>query len=75
VTVGQGQSGLWIGVEDSGTVRAVVDAEEIFSDEPTDDLSVMTLRRMRSRVVDAGGDMRAMATRSGTRFMVLLPTP
>jgi len=75
VTVGQGQAGLWIGVEDSGTIRAVVDTDEIFSEMPTDDLSVLALRRIRARVVEVGGDMRVYSTRSGTRFMVRLPTP
>ena len=75
VTVGQGQAGLWIGVEDSGSGASEIDTEDVFADTPSDDLTVLTLRRMRKRVLDAGGEMRVMPRPSGTRFMVLLPAP
>lgn len=75
VTVGQGEAGLWIGVEDNGAPNVAISTDMIFSEEPTDDLSILALRRMRDRVVRSGGKMRVIPTRTGTRFMALLPAP
>ena len=75
VTVGQGESGLWIGVEDNGTQRFNYDARELLEDGPMDDLALLGIRRMRDKVREAGGQMRIEPTRTGTRFMVCLPAP
>jgi len=75
VTVGQGQAGLWIGVEDSGTKSFTYDARELLGDGPMDDLALLGIRRMRDKVTQAGGQMRIEPTRTGTRFMVCLPAP
>ena len=75
VTVSQGQSGLWIGVEDSGSHNHTIDPETVLSDVETDDLAIIAIRRMRKNVVEAGGQMRVIPTRTGTRFMVCLPAP
>jgi len=75
VTVGQGEAGLWIGVEDSGTQAAVYDMTNLLDETPTDDLVMLGIRRMRDRVKEAGGQMRIVPTRTGTRFMVCLPAP
>ena len=75
VTVGQGQAGLWIGVEDSGTKTFTYDARELLGDGPMDDLALLGIRRMRDKVTQAGGQMRIEPTRTGTRFMVCLPAP
>lgn len=75
VTVGQGQAGLWIGVEDSGTKSFSYDARELLEDGPMDDLALLGIRRMRDKVKEAGGQMRIQPTRTGTRFMVCLPAP
>ena len=75
VTVGQGPSGLWIGVEDHGSRNAFADIESIMHDGPSEDPTVLALRRLARRVEGDGGVMRVQNTRSGTRFMVRLPTP
>ena len=75
VTVGQGEAGLWIGVEDNGTKSMTYDARILLEDGPTDDLALLGIRRMRDRVTNAGGQMRIVPTRTGTRFMVCLPAP
>jgi signal transduction histidine kinase len=75
VTVGQGEAGLWIGVEDSGTKSLAYDVSELLDEEPTDDLALLGIRRMQERVKEAGGQMRIIPTRTGTRFMVCLPAP
>jgi signal transduction histidine kinase len=75
VTVGQGEAGLWIGVEDSGTHSVAYDISTLIDDAPSDDLVMLGIRRMRDRVTDAGGEMRIVPTRTGTRFMVCLPAP
>jgi hypothetical protein len=75
VTVGQGEAGLWIGVEDSGTLSMNYDISSLLDDTPTDDLVMLGIRRMRERVTSAGGEMRIVPTRTGTRFMVCLPAP
>jgi hypothetical protein len=75
VTVTQGQSGLWIGVEDSGSHSHSIDPEDVLSDSETHDLAILAIRRMHKNVVEAGGQMRVIPTRTGTRFMVCLPAP
>lgn len=75
VTVGQGQAGLWIGVEDSGTEGSNYDARALLEDGPMDDLAMLGIRRMHGKVKAAGGEMRIQPTRTGTRFMVCLPAP
>jgi signal transduction histidine kinase len=75
VTVGQGEAGLWIGVEDNGTKTFRYDARELLEDGPMDDLALLGIRRMRDKVNEAGGQMRIEPTRTGTRFMVCLPAP
>ena len=75
VTVGQGQTGLWIGVEDSGTKAFSYDARELLEEGPMDDLALLGIRRMHDKVKAAGGQMRIQPTRTGTRFMVCLPAP
>jgi hypothetical protein len=75
VTVGQGEAGLWIGVEDSGTRYVDYDISALLEDTPSDDLVMLGIRRMRDRVTKAGGQMRIVPTRTGTRFMVCLPAP
>jgi len=75
VTVGQGEAGLWIGVEDSGTKSFAYDARALLDDGPMDDLAMLGIRRMRDKVQATGGQMRIVPTRTGTRFMVCLPAP
>lgn len=75
VTVSQGQSGLWIGVEDSGSHNHAVNADMVLSEVETDDLAILAIRRMHKNVIEAGGQMRVVPTRTGTRFMVCLPAP
>ncbi len=75
VTVGQGPSGLWIGVEDHGSRTTFTDVDAILHDGPSEDPTVLALRRLARRVEGDGGVMRVQTTRSGTRFMVRLPLP
>lgn len=75
VTVSQGQSGLWIGVEDSGAQGRRIDPQEVLSEIETEDPAILEIRRMHRNVVGAGGQMRVIPTRTGTRFMVCLPAP
>lgn len=75
VMIGQGMSGLWIGIETNGTYFPASVLFEMLEDGPSDDPTTLALRRVRDRVRAEKGHMKVSPTRTGTRFMISLPAP
>lgn len=75
VMIGQGMSGLWIGIETNGTYFPAAFLLEMLEAGPTDDPTTLALRRVRDKVRAQKGHMKVSPTRTGTRFMISLPAP
>jgi hypothetical protein len=75
ITVGQGLSGLWIGIDTNGSYFPAAFLYEMLEDGPTEDPTTLALRRIRDKVVAQGGHMKVSPIRCGTRFMISLPGP
>ncbi len=75
VMIGQGVSGLWIGIETNGTYFPAAFLLEMLEDGPSEDPTTLALRKIRDRVRAQKGYMKVSPTRTGTRFMISLPAP
>ena len=64
-----------IEVQDSNNKMPFREADELLSDDPTDDPKVIALRKLRNRVEEMEGEMDVLETRFGTCFRVDLPGP
>ncbi len=75
LVLGQGQSGLWIGIETHGSYFPAACLFEMLEDGPSEDPTTLALRRVRDKVRAQQGHMKVTPTRTGTRFMISLPSP
>ena len=75
VVLGQGQSGLWLGIETHGSYFPAAFLCEMLEEGPSEDPTTLALRRIRDKVKAQRGHMKVTPTRTGTRFMISLPAP
>ena len=75
VVLGQGMSGLWIGIETHGSYFPAAFLYEVLEEGPSEDPTTLALRKIRDMVLACQGLMKVMPTRTGTRFMISLPSP
>ena len=73
VLVREGKSGVWLVIEDRSGPLSVEAQSALLNDEPSDDLTVEALRKLRARARAAGGSMTAQPNPSGIRSIVCLP--
>jgi len=71
--VNDGPDGLTIEVQDRGARKQRMDVEDWLSDEPTSDVAVQDLRKLRNQVSSRRGRMDVMETRTGVVLQVHFP--
>lgn len=74
VLVREGKSGVWLVIEDRSGPLDIEAQSALINDEPSDNLTVAALRKLRAQARAAGGSMTAQPNPSGIRTIVCLPS-
>lgn len=73
VLVTEGQSGVWLVIEDRSGALDYALQTALLNDSPSENPTVKALRRLRGKAIAAGGSMTAQPNSHGVRSIVCLP--